>query len=303
MMNMKRSENNPKRITLKRKDDYSFYALVAPAFVLLFALTVVPILFSLIISFFNFKFTQMNNIRFAGFDNFIRAFQDRNFRESVRTTIIQVVTTVSGQMILGMAAALLLSREGRLIRILRSLYIIPMMITPIVTGLMFRMMFNADMGIFNYLLSLIGISPVNWLGDGRNALITVIVTDIWLSTPFVTIILMAGVQSVSQDYYDAAIIDGVNGIQQFFYITVPLIKPMILLALLFRIMDAIRRYDSIMAMTAGGPGTATQTLNIYSYYQGFSYYSIGYSSALSLIMLIIIFSISLVLLKRIQSSD
>lgn len=303
MMNMKRSENNPKRITLKRKDDYSFYALVAPAFVLLFALTVVPILFSLIISFFNFKFTQMNNIRFAGFDNFIRAFQDRNFRESVRTTIIQVVTTVSGQMILGMAAALLLSREGRLIRILRSLYIIPMMITPIVTGLMFRMMFNADMGIFNYLLSLIGISPVNWLGDGRNALITVIVTDIWLSTPFVTMILMAGVQSVSQDYYDAAIIDGVNGIQQFFYITVPLIKPMILLALLFRIMDAIRRYDSIMAMTAGGPGTATQTLNIYSYYQGFSYYSIGYSSALSLIMLIIIFSISLVLLKRIQSSD
>ena len=303
MMNMKRSENNPKRITLKRKDDYSFYALVAPAFVLLFALTVVPILFSLIISFFNFKLTQMNNIRFAGFDNFIRAFQDRNFRESVRTTIIQVVTTVSGQMILGMAAALLLSREGRLIRILRSLYIIPMMITPIVTGLMFRMMFNADMGIFNYLLSLIGISPVNWLGDGRNALITVIVTDIWLSTPFVTMILMAGVQSVSQDYYDAAIIDGVNGIQQFFYITVPLIKPMILLALLFRIMDAIRRYDSIMAMTAGGPGTATQTLNIYSYYQGFSYYSIGYSSALSLIMLIIIFSISLVLLKRIQSSD
>lgn len=283
------------------KGDISFSALVAPAFILLFALTLIPILFSIIISFCNFKLTQINNISFCGLENFIRAFGDAQFRSAIGVTVIQVVATVAGQMILGMAAALLLSREGRYIRVLRSLYIIPMMITPIVTGLMFRMMFNADMGVFNYLLGLLNIDPVNWLGDGRNALITVIVTDIWLSTPFVTMILMAGVQSISADYYDAAAIDGVNTIQQFFYVTLPLIKPMILLALLFRIMDAIRRYDSIMAMTAGGPGTATQTLNIYSYYQGFSYYNIGYSSALSLIMLIIIFAISMVLLKRIRA--
>ncbi len=288
---------------LRRADEISFSALVAPSFILLFVLTIIPILFSIIISFFNFKLTQLNSIHFCGFDNFVRALHDQKFWSSISITVIQVVTTVAGQMILGMAAALLLSREGRYIRVLRSLYIIPMMITPIVTGMMFRMMFNADMGVFNYLLSLVGIDPVNWLGNGRNALITVIVTDIWLSTPFVTMILMAGVQSISQDYYDAAAIDGVSNIQQFFYITLPLIRPMILLALLFRIMDAIRRYDSIMAMTAGGPGTATQTLNIYSYYQGFSYYNIGYSSALSLIMLIVIFSISMVLLKRIRESD
>ena len=286
---------------LRSKGDISFSALVAPAFVLLFALTLIPILFSVIISFCNFKLTQINNISFCGLDNFIRALGDAQFRSAIGITVIQVVATVAGQMILGMAAALLLSREGRYIRILRSLYIIPMMITPIVTGLMFRMMFNADMGVFNYLLGLLNIDPVNWLGDGTNALITVIVTDIWLSTPFVTMILMAGVQSISADYYDAAAIDGVNTIQQFFYVTLPLIKPMILLALLFRIMDAIRRYHSIMAMSAGGPGTATQTLNIYSYYQGFSYYNIGYSSALSLIMLVVIFVISMVLLKRIRA--
>lgn len=288
---------------LARRDDVSFSALVAPAFILLFALTLVPILFSLVISFFNFKLTQIGSISFCGLDNFARALGDKNFRSALWTTVIQVVCTVSGQMVLGMAAALLLSREGRFVRVLRSLYIIPMMITPIVTGLMFRMMFNADMGIFNYLLSLFGVDPVNWLGNGRNALITVIVTDIWLSTPFVTMILMAGVQSISSDFYDAAAIDGVSGIQQFFYITLPLIRPMILLALLFRTMDAIRRYDSIMAMTAGGPGTATQTLNIYSYYQGFSYFNIGYSSALSLVMLVVIFAISMVLLKRIRQDD
>lgn len=249
---MKYSDQNTRRASLRKRENLSFSALVAPAFVLLFLLTVVPILFSLIISCFHFKLTQLNSIRFCGLDNFIRAIKDRAFWESIRITFIQVTATVTGQMILGMAAALLLSREGRCIRILRSMYIIPMMITPIVTGMMFRMMFNADMGIFNYLLSLIGIDPVNWLGNSRNALITVIVTDIWLSTPFVTMILMAGVQSVSQDYYDAALIDGVSSLQQFFYITLPLIRPMVLLALLFRIMDAIRRYDSIMAMTAGG---------------------------------------------------
>lgn len=300
---MKHSKQGTREISLRKRENLAFSALVTPAFVLLFLLTVVPILFSLIISCFNFKLTQLNNIRFVGFSNFTRAIKDRSFWESIRVTFIQVTATVTGQMVLGMAAALLLSREGRTVRILRSMYIIPMMITPIVTGMMFRMMFNADMGIFNYLLGLIGIDPVNWLGNGRNALITVIVTDIWLSTPFVTMILMAGVQSVSQDYYDAALIDGVNSLQQFFFITLPLIRPMVLLALLFRIMDAIRRYDSIMAMTAGGPGTATQTLNIYSYYQGFSFYNIGYSSALSLVMLVIIFSVSMVLLKRIQEDN
>lgn len=300
---MKHSNQDTREISLRKRENLAFSALVTPAFVLLFLLTVVPILFSVIISCFNFKLTQLNNIRFVGLSNFTRAIRDRAFWESIRITFIQVTATVTGQMILGMAAALLLSREGRTIRILRSMYIIPMMITPIVTGMMFRMMFNADMGIFNYLLGLIGIDPVNWLGNGRNALITVIVTDIWLSTPFVTMILMAGVQSVSQDYYDAALIDGVNSLQQFFFITLPLIRPMVLLALLFRIMDAIRRYDSIMAMTAGGPGTATQTLNIYSYYQGFSFYNIGYSSALSLVMLVIIFSVSMVLLKRIQEDN
>lgn len=289
--------------SLKRAREISFTMLVTPAFILLFVLTVVPILFSVVMSFFNFKFTQMNNIRFIGFGNFVRAFGDRNFRSAIWITIVQVVTTVTGQMLIGMGAALLLSREGRTIRILRSLYIIPMMITPIVTGMMFRMMFNADMGIFNYLLSLIGVAPVNWLGDGKMALITVIVTDIWLSTPFVTMILMAGVQSISPDYYEAAAIDGVSKVQQFFHITLPLMRPMILLALLFRIMDAIRRYDSIMAMTAGGPGTSTQTLNIYAYYTGFSYFNIGYSSSLSLIMLIIIFTISMILLHRMKKED
>lgn len=218
-------------------------------------------------------------------------------------TVIQVVSTVVGQMVLGMLVALLLSREFRGAKLMRSLYIIPMMITPIVSGIMWRMMFNADLGIINYMLGKLGVSAINWLGSPNTALATIIITDIWLSTPFVTMILLAGIQAISNDYYDAAAMDGVNTLQRFFYITLPLCKPMVLLALLFRIMDAIRRYDSIMAMTAGGPGIATQTLNIYAYYQGFSYFNIGYSSALSMILLVTIFIISIILLGKIRKEQ
>lgn len=274
-----------------------------PSFVTLFVLTVVPLVFSLGISLFDYNITNTQNMKFVGFSNFIRALKDDYFISAIGITVIQVVATVVGQMVLGMLIALLLSREFKVAKIMRSLYIIPMMITPVVSGIMWRMMFNADLGIVNYMLGKLGVPAINWLGSQSTALAAIIITDIWLSTPFVTMILLAGIQAISNDYYDAAAMDGVNTLQKFFYITLPLTKPMVLLALLFRIMDAIRRYDSIMAMTAGGPGIATQTLNIYAYYQGFSYFNIGYSSSLSMILLVTIFVISIVLLRKIRKAE
>lgn len=294
--------NKLTKTNYRKRDKRSLFYLTMPSFITLFVLTVVPLVFSMGISLFDYNITSMQNIKFVGFSNFIRAFQDEYFRSAIKITVIQVVVTVVGQMTLGMLAALLLSREFKGVKLMRALYIIPMMITPIVSGIMWRMMFNADLGIVNYMLGKLGIPAVNWLGDPHTALFTIIITDIWLSTPFVTMILLAGIQSISNDYYDAAAMDGVNVLQKFFYITLPLTKPMVLLALLFRIMDAIRRYDSIMAMTAGGPGIATQTLNIYAYYQGFNYFNIGYSSALSMILLIIIFIISIILLRKIRGN-
>lgn len=289
-----------KQMNYMKKDKRTLHLLTMPSFLILIVLTVVPLVFSLGISLFDYNLTSAQNIRFTGISNFIRAFSDEYFTSALIITLIQVVATVVGQMVLGMLIALLLSREFKGVKLLRSLYIVPMMITPIVSGIMWRMMFNADLGIVNYLLGKAGVPPVNWLGSPGTALATIIITDIWLSTPFVTMILLAGIQAISNDYYDAAAMDGVNAVQKFFYITLPLTKPMVLLALLFRIMDAIRRYDTIMAMTAGGPGTATQTLNIYAYYQGFSYFNIGYSSALSMILLVTIFIISILLLRKIR---
>jgi multiple sugar transport system permease protein len=284
-------------------DRLSYGLLMAPSFGLLFLLTVVPLIFSVGVSLFNYNILTPNTFRFNGIDNFLRAFNDRYFWKSVRISLIQVTGTVAGQMVVGMLVALLLSREFKGVKLLRGLYIVPMMITPVVSGLMWRMLFNTDLGMINYLLSVVGIGRVNWLGDSTMALITVIITDIWMSTPFVTTILLAGIQSISKDYYEAARVDGANIFRQYFHITLPLLKPMILLSVLFRAMDAIRRFDSIMAMTGGGPGNATETLNLYAYNQGFSNWYIGYSSAISFIMLVIIFSLSIFLLSRIRKVD
>ncbi len=295
--------NNTKKSKKFRFDKVESFILIAPSFLLLFILTIVPLVFSVGISLFDYSLLSASSATFVGLDNFVRAFNDTKFWDSVVVTIIQVVATVVGQMVCGMLVALLLSREFKGVKIARALYMIPMMITPVVSGIMWRMLFNTDLGMINYLLSLVGIDKVDWLGNATTALVTIIITDIWMSTPFVAIILLAGIQAISKDYYEASRIDGANLIQQFAAITLPLVKPMMLLALLFRIMDAIRRFDSIMAMTAGGPGNATETLNLFAYFQGFTFWHIGYSSALSFIMLVLIFTVSVVMLNRINNID
>ncbi len=286
-----------------KRDRIENFLLMAPSFFLLFLLTIVPLVFSVGISLFDYSLLSSAEASFVGLDNFIRAFSDDAFWHSVWISLLQVGGTVIGQMTCGMIIALLLAREFKGVKIARAIYIIPMMITPIVSGIMWRMLFNTDLGMINYFLSIFGVESVNWLGSNSTALWTIIVTDIWMSTPFVTIILLAGIQAISKDYYEASTIDGANHVQQFFAITLPLVKPMMLLALLFRVMDAIRRFDSIMAMTGGGPGDATETLNLFAYFQGFTFWHIGYSSALSFIMLIIIFALSIVMLNKIQKVD
>ncbi len=285
------------------KDRIEQFLLMFPSFFLLFLLTIVPLIFSVGISLFDYSLLAADTATFVGLGNFIRAFSDGAFWHSVWISLVQVGGTVVGQMICGMAIALLLSREFKGVKIARGLYIIPMMITPIVSGIMWRMLFNTDLGMINYFLSLVGIDKVNWLGDSSTALLTIIVTDIWMSTPFVAVILLAGIQAISKDYYEASTIDGASRTKQFINITLPLVKPMMLLALLFRVMDAIRRFDSIMAMTAGGPGNSTETLNLFAYFQGFTFWHIGYSSALSFIMLVIIFGLSIFMLNKINSVD
>ena len=244
---------------LDRDDNRIFFWLMIPSFLVLFSITIVPLIGSFVSSLFDWDLSNPDERSFIGLQNFVNLFTNSDFWYSAWLTLYQVGATVIGQLVLGMLIALLLARQFKGVKLLRSVYLIPMMTTPIVAGLIWKMLFNPDRGMINYFLSFIGIENVNWLGDSALAMPAIIITDLWLSTPFVTVILLAGIMSISPEYLEAAKVDGASAFRSFWHITLPLLKPMIWLALLFRVMDAIKRFDTIYVMTGGGPGRSTET--------------------------------------------
>jgi multiple sugar transport system permease protein len=196
--------------------------------------------------------------------------------------------------------AILFSREVRGMNVARALLIVPMMVTPVVVGVIWRMALNPDYGIINYLLSLLHVSGPDWLSSPSLAMVSIVLTDVWLSTPFVTIIIIAGISSLPRDPFEAAKVDGANAFQSFFYITLPLLKPVIWVAVMFRLIDSFKRFDSIFIMTGGGPGIATETLNLYAYNTAFFYMDTGYASALASFLFIIIAVVSIFTISKVQ---
>lgn len=285
----------------RRLKDISITWFMIPPFVVLFTITILPLVGSIISSLLKWNLSQPNDIKFIGIDNYIRMFSSKDFWYSVFLTIYQVVGTVVGQLIIGLFMALLLSRNFKGVRFLRSIYLLPMMTTPVVAGLIWKMLYNPERGMINYFLEKLGIEGPNWLSDPTTAMPAIIITDLWLSTPFVTIILLAGIMSISPEYIEAAKVDGANYLRVLWHIILPLLKPMIWLALLFRVMDAIKRFDTIYVMTGGGPGRSTETLDLYAYFNAFNYLNVGYGAAVAIIMLVIMFVLSVYILRRAQA--
>jgi multiple sugar transport system permease protein len=192
------------------------------------------------------------------------------------------------EMVIGMTLALSITRNTRFQQICRSILLIPMMITPVVLSLMWKYMYNPEYGIFNYFLYFLKIEGPIWLGEPSPALPAVIMVDIWQWTPFVFLLLFSGIASLPPDVFEAAQVDGATGFQTFRNITLPLVTPFLLVALLIRFMDSFRIFDTIYVLTKGGPANATETLSIYTYKVGFNYFNMGYAATLSYIILVII---------------
>lgn len=278
--------------------------LIWPSFIVLFILTIIPLAVNFCLAFTNTTLTTMNSGRFIGLDNFVRIFtKDKYFGNACLTTVKLVVGTVGLQVFFGMLVALLWYADFSGVRACRVLHLVPMMITGIVAGFIWRMLLNTDMGIVNYLLKQLGIPTVNWLGDETGAVFSVIITNLWGGTPFVTIILLSALQGVDESYLEASIIDGASRFQMFFRVILPVIRPSVLLAVMFRLMDAIRQYDLIDALTYGGPGTATLQLNLYTYKVGFEQWRMGYGAALANIILVVILICSLTFMYFINKSN
>ncbi len=296
-----RKTERPGRGNFYRRDRWYFLLLIGPPFLVIFVLTVVPFFYSVYLSMWKMNFAMPENTRFVGLRNFVyMVTTDPNFWTIIRNTAVQVVGTVSLQVVIGILLALLFSRAARGMNIARGLLMIPMMATPVVIGVIWRFMVNPDFGIINYLLSLVGIPGPDWLGKPGLAMATIIAADVWLSTPFVTIILIAGISSLPIEPFEAATVDGASSWQSFFYITLPLLSPVIWVAVMFRLIDALKRFDSIVIMTAGGPGNATETLNLFAYSNAFTMMDAGYGSALAVLLFLLIGFVSIFTIRRVQ---
>jgi len=265
-----------------------------PALAITAAVIVFPWLFTIYMSFYDWKIGQARE--FVGFANFTKLATDARFIESIGHTLYFTALAVILPVIFGTIAALLFNERFPLRGLFRAIFILPMMATPVAVALVWTMMFHPQLGVLNYLLSLVGIPPQLWVYSPATVIPSLVAVEVWHWTPLVMLIVLGGLASVPVEPYESAKIDGASAWQMFRHITLPLIMPFILVAIVIRMIDALKAFDTIFVITSGGPGTASETINIYLYLQAFSFYNIGYASAVTIVFFILIIVLTLVLL-------
>jgi multiple sugar transport system permease protein len=279
----------PVRLAPRR---YFLFAL--PALILIAAVIVFPWLFTLVMSLMEFKVGGAHE--FVGGENFAKLAKDERFLESIVRTFWFTALAVVFPIALGTWAAVVFHREFPWRGLLRTIFIMPMMATPVAVALVWTMMFHPQLGVLNYLLSLVRIAPFAWVYDPNTVIATLVLVEVWHWTPLVMLIVLGGMAALPADPYDSATIDGASDWQMFRFITLPLIMPYIMVAVVIRTIDALKVFDTIFVITGGGPGTASETLNIFLYLQAFQFYNLGYASAVVVVFFVIIVALSLVLL-------
>jgi multiple sugar transport system permease protein len=279
------------------------YLLLLPSMSVLIIMSVIPLLYAIILSLRSVILTRPQADTFVGFSNYIKIFNDEKFWMALARTLYYVSVSVCTTFILGMSIALLLNRDIRGKFVYRSLLIIPMILPPIVIGFTFRFMYNYDFGIINYFLKTAGFPKIPFLATSTTALPSVILTDIWQWTPFMILVLLSGLEVIPESLYEAGKIDGASKTQLFFKITLPMIRPVIIIAILIRIMDAFREFDKIFIMTRGGPGESSETLSLYIWRKGLSFFEISDATAMAIVLLIIILALSNFFVKVLQKEE
>jgi len=274
------------------------YALISPILIAILALGLYPFLYVIWLSF------QMQTAStkpvFVGLQNFLEIFLDSTFREVIGNTLVYVVSTVVTEFMIGLGLALLLNREFKGKRIIAPLIYLPMIVTPVAVGLTFRIIYNVEYGPLTYFLSLVGLSPVLWVASATYALFSLILVDIWQWTPFMFLVLLAGLQNVSPECVEASQLDGASYWQRFRHITLPFLRGSIAVAVLIRMIDAFKAFDIIYTVTEGGPGTSSTVISFFTYILAFRRFSLGSAAAMSLVLFFLILIPTQLLLRRLR---
>lgn len=264
---------------------------------MLLVLTVVPIILLFTFAGTSWTLIRAGSFQFNGFGNFTRMMGDPRAINSIRVTFYYIIVNTALQMLIGFFVAYLLYWHGQGTRLLRPVLLIPMLIPPVVVGLSWRVLFTPDLGGINYFLSLIGINAPDWLSQPSTALIGVTVASVWEWTPFVMLVLLAGLESLPTDPIESAEIDGANQLQLIRLVILPLLQPVLFVVVILRVIEALGILPVVFMMTGGGPAQATEAINLYAYEVGFSFLDIAYASSLLVvfIFIVLLFSVPFVL--------
>ena len=268
-----------------RADAFWGYAMIAPGLIGLLVFYIWPM-----IQTFYFSFTEwgpFGDAEWTGLANYRELFRGTEFLMALRNTLVYTVLSVSITEAIALVLAVLLNQKLRGMSVYRTLYFIPVVTMPVAIGLVWRWLYNSDYGVINYVLSLVGIEGANWLSDPNLALYAIVVVGVWSGVGYALVLFLAGLQTIPRSLYEAAEIDGASKWQQFWEITLPMLRPAIVVALIFRTITAIQTFDIPYAMTNGGPGNATETLAMFIHKTTIDFLDLGYGSALAVLMFIV----------------
>jgi multiple sugar transport system permease protein len=279
------------------------WVLIAPAVAVLLALNLFPIVYALQISVHYWTLARPQPPRFAGLSNYEELFLDERFRNAVLVSLKFIALAVGIELLFGFGLAFVFNVRLRGIATLRKLTLLPSLVMPLVVGLVWFYMFNENFGLVNWIWVMLGGTRVPFLTQGTLALLSIVATDVWQWTPFVMLVFFAALQSLPEYVYEAARIDGLSGGQIFFRVTLPLLRPTILIVLIIRAVDALRSLELVFMMTKGGPAGDTEVLPWYLYTTGFLSLDLGYAAAMAVLMLALVTVLSQLFVKWLESQD
>ena len=271
------------------------HLLLWPAMLALILVFAYPLGYSFYISLHAYNITRPPV--FVGLNNYLLIMEDARVWEAFGTSVVFAASSLVLQFVIGFGIALLLARVVLFRGLIRTIVIIPLLLTPVILGLNWRLMLNLDWGIINYFISQLGFAPINFVNSPNWAMASLILVDVWHTTSFTVLVLSAGLASLPDEPFEAASIDGASGLQKLWYLTIPLLRPLILVILLFRSYELIRVYDIVFAVTGGGPGRLTETISFHIFNRMFNGFQVGYASAVSYVLFAVCLAWSILIIK------
>ena len=302
-----KTEKIKRKGSLTRDERLVRAAFIAPAVVYLMFMSIFPFIYSVYLSLYQAKLTRLHKKFFVGFENYVNLFKDEVFLASLKNTFVLTTTSIVFEVILAFACAkvFLSLKEQKTGYFLRSMSILPMMITPLCVALIFSYILNPTLGILNYILSGVGVEPISWFANPNLALWSIIAINVWQWTPFMMLLMLAGLVSIPSSLYEAASLEKARLWHVARWIELPAIKDVILIGIILRVIDNLKLFDLVYITTRGGPGDNTELLTYFTYRQDFAFFNVGYGSAAAVIILVIsifVTTIAVSFLRKMQNA-